>query len=123
MQFRLFKKSTRKLVAGIVLAALVLRALIPTGFMPSGESPFSLVICHDGLPAHVLLHHEHHHSGRSSSFDHCPFGGLASAPTPHFATTVPVTGDDTYATPLFESTPANIRLVYIPQPRGPPFPA
>jgi hypothetical protein len=121
MRSSLFKRSERELITSLVLVALMLRALIPAGFMPGGAGPLSLVLCHDGLPAQFLSHHEHHDQGSSSHFDHCPFGGLASAPVPDSILTVRIAQLANDPAPAFESSPIIVRLVLLPQPRGPPL--
>jgi hypothetical protein len=65
----------RNLLTGLLLVTLGFRALIPAGFMPSGHGPFSMRLCHAGMPAPAGLPE---HPERSSHFDHCPFG---TAPT------------------------------------------
>lgn len=128
MRSSLFRNSEHRLLASIVLVALILRALIPSGFMPAGNGSFGLIVCPDGFragfQAQALAHHDHHHqhqsSGQSAHFEHCPFGGLAAAPPPHcavFAGIAHFTGDPS---PTLELSAASIKLVHLPQPRGPP---
>jgi hypothetical protein len=123
MQLRFLNRRRRELVTGILLVALVLRALIPVGFMPSAGAPFSLEICHAGLPKAVLAHHHsgQHQPGSETHFDHCTFGsapavgplahvpGIAAIPTPVF-----------YLIPVAESERAGTHLLRAQQARAPP---
>jgi hypothetical protein len=137
------KRSSRTLIAGILLVAFALRALIPQGFMPASGRPFSLELCWEGLPTAMLVHAErpddgtmdmgsmpmgsmhghsqgaHHHTGSSS--DHCVFGAACS---PGPITHVPQPSDFGVPPPLravaFVSFASTIRLVYLPQSRAPP---
>jgi hypothetical protein len=115
------KRNRRALIAGIMLVAFALRALIPAGFMPASGRPFSLEICWDGLPAGMLVHSAHHHSGSPAHSDHCVFGTACSAgPTPH----PPLPSDFLSAQQLravaFASIAAAVRVVHLPQSRAPP---
>src|SRR5579862_5241913 len=123
MRSGLSKRSAHQFVTSVLLVALILRALIPSGFMPGGNGHFGLVICPDGFPAQLLAHHNHHQhpdSGQSAHFEHCPYGGLASAPTPHSTATASIVRIEGDLPLTCESSPVTIRLVYLPQPRGPP---
>jgi hypothetical protein len=128
MQSGLFRRGEHRLLVGLVLVALVLRALIPTGFMPAGDGTFGLIVCPDGFQAQPLAHHGHHHdhdhqhqnSGQSAHFEHCPYGGLASAPIPHSAVMAGIVHVDGDPPPTLKPSPAGIKLVHLPQPRGPP---
>jgi hypothetical protein len=95
-------------MASIMLVAFASRALIPPGFMPASDRPFSIEICWETFPAHILAHGEaphadsmgmdsmhrepvedfashrdpvpgaHHHSGSPSHSEHCVFGTACS---------------------------------------------
>ena len=57
MRRLLFKRSRRNLLTSLLLVTLACRALTPTGFMPSGHGPFSMTICHAGMPAPIDTFH------------------------------------------------------------------
>jgi hypothetical protein len=100
--------SHRALIAGIALLAVLLRAAIPMGFMPAGHGQM-LMICHDGM----LTQHSH--------YEHCPFGtGSAPAPTPSLAVITLVTFIERLRSHCVEPVVAAVKLVYLPQSRGPP---
>jgi len=111
----------RRLVAALVLAAFGLHALIPQGFMPGGGR-LSLQICPAGFPALLLTGGaRHHHGGSPSHTDHCDFGYAGSGGP--IASVAPLG-----ATALCRDAPGRdalslvpaVRLVHLPQPRGPP---
>ena len=52
------KRSTRTLMAGIMLAAIASRMLIPPGFMPATGRPFLMEICWEDLSTDMLTHVE-----------------------------------------------------------------
>jgi hypothetical protein len=114
----------RPRLALLVLPALLLRALIPMGFMPARETPFSVTICPDGFPTQLLVHAAHHHHqgrGDAGRGDHCLFGSTSgsgplseSAPGGATLAALQLAGPPP-ATPAF-----SVRLVYLPEPRGPP---
>jgi hypothetical protein len=115
----------RRRLVWLVLPALVLRALVPAGFMPAREAPFSVEICPEGFPAQLLTHADQHHDHGGSSrghSDHCVFGGTCgggplseSAPCGVSPAALPVA-----ASPPTTPVPL-IRLVHLPEPRGPPL--
>jgi hypothetical protein len=112
-----------RLIAGVMLLAFALRALVPQGFMPSSERPFTVEICPEGFPAEVLMlgGHHHHHGGPHSQSEHCVFGtACASGPPSQLASPT-----NSSPTELVRAAPglagaASVRLVYLPQVRGPP---
>ena len=121
MQFKLSSKTTRTLVASIMLLAFVARALVPQGFMPASDRSLSLEICPDGFPVQFLAHSAHHHMPSHSNTEHCVFGSAsASGPVPHvpplaclsLARRTPVTQTDAGA--------IRVQLVYLPHARAPP---
>jgi len=57
-----------------MLVAFALRALIPPGFMPANARPFSLEICWEGLPAHMLGHGE---PAQADGMDSMGMGSMA----------------------------------------------
>jgi hypothetical protein len=121
MRFRLTRISTVRLLAGLMLAAFAVRALIPQGFMPSHAAPLSLEICPDGLPAQLLAHGVHRHPGGHPHSEHCVFGSTAGY-GPVTQLTSPGLLSFGLQAPL-PSAPAAaipIRLVHLPQARGPP---
>jgi len=108
-----------------MLFAFAARSLVPVGFMPSNERPFSVEICPEGFPAQLLVHAGHHrHGAGHSATEHCVFGTASvSGPPSHSS---PLTGLS--ASLLAPTTPSAgraivVRLVYLPQPRGPPLTA
>jgi hypothetical protein len=106
----LSKYSSRRLIVGIALLAVLLRASIPTGFMPGAGG--QLMLCHDGM---------HMPNAPHSHYEHCPFGG---GPAPGLAPSVAVCVSTEILEQLrsvdLEPRIASIKLVYLPQSRGPP---
>ena len=112
----------RQLLAALMLAAFAVRALVPTGFMPASGGAFSIEICPEGFSAQLLRHGGHHPPGGSPTHtEHCVFGSAgASGPVRQLA----APGD----VALLQHTPAArciaaataVRLVHLPQARGPP---
>jgi len=88
MHGRFSKSSAQRRLIGLLLLALAFRALIPAGFMPSAERPFTLQICPEGFPAHLLSSAHHHgagqeHASHTSQPEHCVFAaGAAAGPAP-----------------------------------------
>jgi hypothetical protein len=110
----------RDLLTSFLLAVLLFRAYVPVGFMPASGTPFLLELC----PAAAPMSEHHHHSGTHTHFEHCPFGSAsASGPAPYVAGLGPLLSVDFESTPPIELLPIGVRLVYLPQPRGPPLPA
>jgi hypothetical protein len=102
--------STRRLIAGVALLALLLRASIPVGFMPGSGG--QLVPCHDGM---------HLPNAPHSHYEHCPFGGgPASSPNDLRVLIAHVIRIEKEPVAAIASLPISIRLVYLPQSRGPP---
>lgn len=108
-----------------LLPVLALQLLIPAGFMPASDAPLSLEICPEGFPAWLLPHAAHHHQhggGGHGGGQHCAFGaaggsGPPSAQAPHPAISDPVLlAAPSCCAPIF-----SVRLVYLPQARGPPL--
>jgi hypothetical protein len=93
------------------LLAFALRASIPAGFMPSAVHPLTLMVCHEGM----------HHAHPGTHTDHCPFGAASlPGPAPNIATVV-LAGDAPAPHLLdFGPVPFDLKLVQLPQPRGPP---
>jgi len=111
----------RQLLAALMLAAFAVRALVPAGFMPAGGGAFSIEICPEGFSAQLLPHGHHHPGGSPTHTEHCVFGSAgASGPVRQLA----APGD----VALLQHTPAArciaaataVRLVHLPQARGPP---
>jgi hypothetical protein len=123
MRICLSNKATRKLIAGVMLLAFALRALVPQGFMPSNDRPFTVEICPEGFPAELLMlgGHHHHHGGHQSQTEHCVFGtACASGPPSQLALlTHSSPAELVRAAPVVPDA-AVVRLVYLPQLRGPP---
>jgi Protein of unknown function (DUF2946) len=132
MRIRLIR-SSRKLIAGILLIALAFRALVPAGFMPASDQPFSLEICPDGFPPQLLhygthhgpgVHHAASHSHNSARSEHCVFAAVAGA-GPGMAVNGVLAPLDSFLAPLFDTAPFALRTqrFRIQQPRAPPLPA
>jgi hypothetical protein len=118
---RLFTRSTRELITSILLVALVFRGLVPTGFMPASDRPFSVEICGDGFPTHLLSHDGNRHSGSPSHFEHCLFGsGSTAGPMPHVAPILSVALTRCELVFAVVPSPVGVRLVHVPQARAPP---
>jgi hypothetical protein len=123
MRICLSNKATRKLIAGVMLLAFAVRALVPQGFMPSSERPFTVEICPEGFPAEVLMlgGHHHHHGGPHSQTDHCVFGtACASGPPSQLALLSDSSSTELVRAVRGLAVAASVRLVYLPQVRGPP---
>jgi len=112
----------RGLLAALVLAAFSLHALIPRGFMPGGGR-LSLQICPDGFPAQLLAGgaRYHHHGGSPSHTDHCDFGCAGPGGPITSVSLLDTTAlcRDAPGRDVLSLVPA-VRLVHLPQPRGPP---
>ena len=104
-------RKNARLIAGILLLSLLFRALIPTGFMPARHA-FGLIVCHDGM---------HAHAGGKAHVEHCPFGSApASGPTPSVGAVISLAVADQVSQLAIEPLPLGVRLVHLPQARGPP---
>lgn len=102
--------SSRRLIAGIALLALLLRAAIPVGFMPGAGG--QLTLCHDGMQMPNTPH---------AHYEHCQFGGgPASCAGDLHAVIAHVTWVERERIAAFEALLISIRLVHLPQSRGPP---
>jgi len=111
---------TQRLLAGLMVAAFAVRALVPPGFMPTHAAPLTLEICPDGFPAQLLGHAAHHSHGNHAHADHCVFGGAAgTGPVAQLANLDGVWLAPTPAERRERVTPA-VRLIHLPQARGPP---
>jgi hypothetical protein len=98
------------------------RALVPEGFMPAAGAPLSLEICPEGLGSLPFAHLAHHHHGTPGTHgEHCVFGSAgAGGPAPQ-SSAPHLVPDPLPGAAARRSAPRNdIRLVYLPQPRGPP---
>jgi len=121
MPFRPSALRTRRLLAGLMLAAFAVRALIPPGFMPAHAAPLALEICPDGFPAQMLGHAAHHSHGNHAHADHCVFGGAgAGAPAPQLASLAVLWLAPQPPVERREPVTPVVRLIHLPQARGPP---
>lgn len=116
-------EASRKLLAGVMLLAFLVRAVVPVGFMPASDQPFSIEICPEGFPAHLLaqsLHH--HHGGAHWGAEHCVFGSAcAGGPLSHHPLlTHAASAMFVFAAPRVAAA-IPVRLVHLPQVRGPPL--
>jgi len=145
MRRNFLSRGMRHSITGILLVAFVLRALIAPGYMPSADRPFTLQICPDGFPAHLLAAvpashaehqsstHEHgaqdafpHDKGKghqhgASSIGHCIFGAATGVgPLPQVVAVAESSAQPLLPTkntlPSFETERRRIH-----QPRAPPL--
>ena len=130
------KRSSRALLASIMLVPFALRALIPPGFMPASDRPFSIEICWEGFPANMLAQGEppsadsmgmdsmqgahHHHSGSPPHSEHCVFGTCSAGPTPHLPLPSDTPPTRRLRATAVVSIAGAVRLVHLPQSRAPP---
>lgn len=112
-----------------LLPVVWLHLLVPAGFMPADDAPLSLAICPEGFPAALLAHagHHHHHGGGHGGGghgggEHCGFAAAAAngppsqpAPALESPPAEPVAAGSSYRAPILP-----IRLVHLPEARGPP---
>jgi hypothetical protein len=115
----------RQLLAALMLAAFAVRALVPAGFMPAGGGAFSIEICPEGFsaqPLSQLPHGGHHHPGGSPTHtEHCVFGSAgASGPVRQLAALGALALLQHAPAARFIAAPTAVRLVHLPQARGPP---
>jgi hypothetical protein len=117
-------RARRRFWALLTLPPLWLHLLIPAGFMPANDAPLSLQICPEGFPAGLLAHaghHHHHGGGEHGGGEHCAFGaaggnGPPLQPAPPLAHPYPVL----LAAESCCASILSVRLVHLPQARGPP---
>ena len=121
MRQRLFHRSQREWLAGILLVALAFRGLVPDGFMPASGRPFTLEICRAGFLAPIDSHALKQHPGSPSQFEHCPFGMASSAgPISDLRPLQPVASIVTRIAARFEPLRLSMRLQRTQQARAPP---
>jgi hypothetical protein len=122
MRFGLSRMSTRRLLAGVMLAAFAVRALIAPGFMPAHEVAFALEICPEGFPAPLLGHSAHHHpAGGHAHGDHCVFGSAGAAgPAPQLANLGCLWLAPQQPLGRRDRAAIVVQLIHLPQARGPP---
>jgi len=114
----------RDLLTSFLLAMLLFRAYVPVGFMPASGTPFLLELCPAAapMPMSMPMPGHHHHSDTHTHFENCPFGSASAAgPAPHLSALSPLLPIDPASVPTIELLPVGVRLVYLPQPRGPPL--
>jgi hypothetical protein len=108
----------------LMLPALLLRALIPAGFMPAHDAPLALEICPEGFPAGLLLHAARHHEQGTrggAHGDHCLFGSACGGgPVLQAPQCVGSSAALQVAMPHPSAPALPVRLVHLPQARGPP---
>jgi len=113
-----------------LLPALALRLLIPAGYMPADAAPLSLQICPEGFPAALLQHagHHHHHAGGGAhgagghaGGAHCVFAGAgAGGPIAYQTAQVVRPAAEPLAPAAYRAPVLPVRLVHLPEARGPP---
>ena len=106
-----------------LLPALWLQLLIPAGFMPASAAPLSLEICPDGFPPGLLAHagHHHHHGGAHGGGEHCVFAAAAGNGPPAQHAPPPASPGPRRVAAQSGCAPIPlVRLVHLPQARGPP---
>jgi hypothetical protein len=116
-------KVTHKVIAGAMLLAFALRALVPQGFMPATDRPFAVEICPEGFPAQMLMAggHHHHHGDPRSQTEHCVFGtACASGPPTQLSLLTEFAPAELVRVAPVMAVAASVRLVHLPQVRGPP---
>ncbi len=107
-------------IAALALLAFSLHGLIPLGFMPAGGS---LVLCHEGFPAHFFSHGapSHGKQGGGARDGHCFFcGGSSSAPAFTLAGIARIAPVSIGVVRFPESSDQSVRLAHTPQARAPP---
>lgn len=106
-----------------LLPVLGLQLLIPAGFMPARDAPLTLEICPEGFPAGLLPHaaHHHHHGGGHGG-EHCAFGAAGGSGPPSAQPPQPAIPDPVLLAAQSSRAPVfSVRLVHLPQARGPPL--
>jgi hypothetical protein len=124
MRQPLFNCKHRDLLTSFLLAMLLFRAYVPVGFMPASGTPFLLELCPAAapMPMSVPMAAHHHHSGTHTHFENCPFGSVsAPSPLPHVDGVKVHRPVNLESAPKIELLPVGVRLVYLPQSRGPPL--
>jgi hypothetical protein len=120
----LHRRAQRAWLLGFVLPAMLLRAFIPVGFMPASGAPLSIEICPEGFPAGLLTHadHRHHHDGqRHGRSEHCAFGtSCGGGPLAQQSLRLESDCTERAPTPSRTEPVVLVRLVQLPQARGPP---
>lgn len=112
----------RQLLAALMLVAFAVRALVPAGFMPASGGAFSIEICPEGFAAQLLPHGGHHPAGGSPTHtEHCVFGSAgASGPLRQLAALGAIALLQHAPAARLIAAPTAVRLVHLPQARGPP---
>jgi hypothetical protein len=119
------RRRSRLALLLLLLPAMVLRSLIPVGFMPAREAPFSVEICPEGFPTQLLSHagHRHGHGGEGgpARSDHCAFGSAwSSGPLAESAACGASAATPQVSSPSTARHVLFVRLVHLPEARGPP---
>jgi hypothetical protein len=108
-----------------LLPALGLQLLIPAGFMPASDAPLTLQLCPEGFPAGLLPHAAHHHrhgGGEHGGGGHCAFGAAGGSGPPSAQPPQPAIPDLVLLAVQSSRAPVlSVRLVHLPQARGPPL--
>jgi hypothetical protein len=117
----------RALITAVLVLAFAVRALVPQGFMPSSARPFSVDICPEGLPTQLLgivpMHGDaaHHHGTGHLHTDHCVFGcAYLDATFSHHPPIIPAVVAGILADAPSAAAAVIVRLVHLPEARGPP---
>ena len=115
--------SRARLIA-MVLLAVALRSLIPVGFEPASDGSLSLMMCLQGLPPGLALPgHPGAGHGDTDSDNHCSFcTGFSAAPPSPLLAALFLLFASVAIVAVTIATPADIRLVRLPQARAPPAP-
>jgi hypothetical protein len=124
MRKPLFNRKRHDLLTSFLLAMLLFRAYVPVGFMPASGTPFLLELCPAAapMPMSMPMPAHHHHSDTHTHFENCPFGSAsASGPLPYLGAVKALPPVNLESAPTIELLPVGVRLVYLPQPRGPPL--
>jgi hypothetical protein len=122
---RALRRRWARIAVLALLPVLGLQLLIPAGFMPASDAPLSLEICPEGFPAWLLphaAHHHHHGGGEHGGGGHCAFGAAGGSGPPSAQAPHPVTPDPVLLAARSGGAPISpVRLVHLPEARGPPL--
>jgi hypothetical protein len=115
------RRTARPRLLLLILLAVGLRVLIPVGFMPATDGTLSVMVCPDGFPPTPQQHQQGH--GDADGDVYCTLtAGFSSAPPPLLVVALGLLVVCLGLVFTRLPAPVGIRLVHIPQARGPPAP-